>query len=462
MSTGTATDAQPQWISHLHVVLPDAEQRRVWLLAADDGWALPALDVEGGVWVGDAARLIPLLRERLGLAGDFTILRHLGLSIDGAARRDRAFPVVEFHPALAEPLPGGRWVDRAELAGLSLAEESQRELLAGFLAEEEAPPLRAAWARPGWFAQATAWMGEALTALGRAPTGPVEQYKCLGISCLLRQPTDAGTVYLKATARLPLFVNEGRLMESLARYFPRWIPGPIARHDGNSWMLLDDFGPNLWQRDKEKADFAPAAAEYARLQQASAERVGELLALGCIDRRLPVLAGQIDPLLAHPLTARHAKAEERSQLAGLAPRLRERCAQLAAIGLPDALVHGDLHLGNVAAKDDGFLFFDWSDACVAHPFLDMITPYYMEKDEAKRARGKEAYLAAWEGWASRSALEEAWRLAKPLAALHQAVSYLHILIGTEEVVHPEMADGLRDFVALTLAAMAEENGPAVQ
>ncbi|MBX3054139.1 MAG: phosphotransferase [Caldilineaceae bacterium] len=446
---------KPPWVSHLHIVLPDRAQRRVWLLPGENGWALPALDVEGGVWVGDAARLIPLLRKRLGLIGDFTILRHLGLTDNNEARWDRAYPVVEFQQQVDEPLPDGRWVDGDELSELSLADESQHGLLSAFLAESEPPPLRATWARPGWFAQAADWMAETLAALGRTPTGPVEQVKILGISCLLRQPSDAGTVYFKATARLPLFVNEGRLMEALARHFPRWIPAPLARNDGNSWMLLDDFGPNLWERDKKNADFAPAAAEYARLQQASAERVEELLALGCFDRRLPVLAEQIDALLTHPLTSTHARSDELSQLATLAPRLRERCAQLAGFGLPDALVHGDLHLGNLAARGDGYLFFDWSDACVAHPFLDMITPYFLEKDETKRVRGKEAYLAAWGGRASRSALENAWTLAKPLAALHQAVSYLHILIGQEEVVHPEMASGLRDFVSFAVKAMDE-------
>ncbi len=450
-----ATSKEVSWVSHLYVILPHIDERKIWLLPTDGGWALPALDVEGGVWAGDASRLIPLLKERLGLAGEFTILRHLGVTYNSEERWDQAYPVLEWRAPGADPIPSGRWMGEDDLTSLPLADASQQTLLAGFLAENEAPPLRAAWARRGWFAQATAWMDETLTGLGRTSTGPVEQHKSLGISCLLRQPTDAGTVYLKATARLPLFVNEGRLMETLSRYFPRWIPAPLARQDGNSWMLLEDFGPNLRERDKKDADFAPAAAEYARLQQASATRVKELLTLGCIDRRLPVLAEQIDPLLAHPLTARHAKAEEISQLVALAPRLRQHCARLAAIGLPDTLVHGDLHLGNVAGNGEGYLFFDWSDACIAHPFLDMITPYFLEEDEAKRARGKAHYLAAWEGWASQSALEEAWRLAKPLAALHQAVSYLHILIGQEDVVHPEMASGLRDFVEFTLRAMDE-------
>lgn len=457
MSTSPSPNSSG-WESKFHLVLPDVEHRRVLLLPDDAGGRLPSLSVDRHLWVGDSHEIIALLREQLGLAGNFTILRYLRMELNPTEQRVQAWLVLEPSGEWDELPRNGRWLSRDELAAAPLSDRESQRLLVDFLDGEatgQTVPLRAPWARPGWFSRAGRWMTDTLAGLGRSPTGAMQQYRNLGISSVLRVPTADGLVYLKATAKLPLFVNEGRLMEKLAVHFPRWIPAPIARHDGNSWMLLDDFGPNLWQRDKKDADFAQAAAEYARLQQASAPRVEELLALGCFDRRLPVLAEQIDALLAHPLTATHADADELSQLVALAPRLSERCAQLAAFGLPDTLVHGDLHLGNVAANGDGYLFFDWSDACVAHPFLDMITPYYLEKDEAKRARGKEAYLALWEGWGSRSALEEAWALAKPLAALHQAVSYLHILLGQEEVVHPEMASGLRDFVEFTLRAMDE-------
>ena len=67
---------------------------------------------------------------------------------------------------------------------------------------------------------------------------------------------------------------------------------------------------------------------------------------------------------------------------------------------------------------------------------------------------RDAYLAQWVEWESVERLLEVWWLAKPFAALHQAVSYLHILIGQEELVHSEMAHGLAEFVGLALAALA--------
>ena len=45
------------------------------------------------------------------------------------------------------------------------------------------------------------------------------------------------------------------------------------------------------------------------------------------------------------------------------------------------------------------MIFDWTDACVAHPFIDMIAIGY-EEDEAVAARLLDAYLAEWSGVAS--------------------------------------------------------------
>ncbi len=452
----TAEVVKSQWISNFHIVLPDGERRRVLLLAGDGGWTLPFLRVEGGLWVGNSHPIILALRQQLGLACDFTVLRYLRMEINEEERWDRVFLVLELHEILAAPPLGGRWMERAALAEASLADEEIRGLLLGFLdgeAEGHVPPLRAPWAQPGWFAAAGAWTVETLGALGRPPTGPVQQFRNLGISCLLRVPTAAGLVYCKATARLPLFVNEARLMSFLAPTFPGQIPTPLAIEQEKRWMLLADFGRDLREEKASAADVENLLRQWGATQAGSARLVEELLGIGCIDRRLPVLAAQIDTLATHPLTARHTQPQNLAQLQALVPALQARCAQLARYHLPDTLAHGDLHLGNVARNGDGYQIFDWSDACVAHPFVDLLAPYFFYNDPPMQEQMRGAYLSQWTAWEPLERLREAWRLAKPLAALHQAVSYLHILIGQEELIHAEMADGLRDFVGFVVKAM---------
>ena len=449
-----------RWNSKFFVILPDFERRCVLLLPGDRGETLPSFSIEGHLWVGDSYEIITHLRDRLGLASNFTILRYLRLEINAEEHWVRVWLVLEPHTLLAEPPLDGHWLNQQSLVEAFLADEESRSLLLAYLDREAAGqlvPLRAPWAEPGWFSQTSRWMTDTLSGLGRPPTGPVQQFRNLGISSVLRVPTVAGWVYLKATAKLPLFINEGAFMAHLAEQFPGQIPRPLAVETEKHWMLLDDFGADLHSQKPSEADVADFLRQFGALQVQSARMVDDLLDAGCRDRRLPVLARQIADLAAHPLTVRHTTPDKLAQLRAAVPALQERCAVLDSYNLPDCLVHGDLHLGNVARNGDTYQIFDWSDSCIAHPFVDMITPYFSYDDANTRAQLRDIYLAQWNEWESLERLREVWRLAKPIAALHQAVSYLYILIGQEELVHREMAGGLADFIGLALTAFAESD-----
>ena len=51
--------------------------------------------------------------------------------------------------------------------------------------------------------------------------------------------------------------------------------------------------------------------------------------------------------------------------------MREACRQLAALGIPETIEHGDLHDGQVFVRDGAYRFADWADATVSHPFFTM-------------------------------------------------------------------------------------------
>ncbi|RBI96709.1 aminoglycoside phosphotransferase family protein, partial [Micromonospora provocatoris] len=55
-------------------------------------------------------------------------------------------------------------------------------------------------------------------------------------------------------------------------------------------------------------------------------------------------------------------------LDGLDHRLR----QVGDCGLPDTLVHGDLHPGNVRGDDGHRTVIDWADSFVGHPAFDIL------------------------------------------------------------------------------------------
>src|SRR5262249_29350689 len=117
------------------------------------------------------------------------------------------------------------------------------------------------------------------------------------------------------------------------------------------------------------------------------------------------------------------------------PQFTMLCAQLADYRIPPTLVHGDLHMGNVALRygEDGqrtFLFFDWTDACISHPFLDLIALTGSLDSDAREAIAA-SYLEPWTNFESMPRLRQMLALALPLISLHQAISYRAIDEGSE-------------------------------
>jgi aminoglycoside phosphotransferase (APT) family kinase protein len=379
---------------------------------------------------------VPAFERRLGTTP--WLLRQLRFDEDGA--------ILELD--VAEPAwrpPGhARWASRADLDTVRLRDEGHREVLAAYLDEVDPPAERAPWALRGWREQATAWLEAEVSRLGHRLES-VEQVKQWSISTILRIRTDGPVLYLKASAQLPLFVDEAQVTAALAEHFPDAVPEPLALHP-EGWVLLADLGdPVGWSAPVETR--AEMLARFARLQRESAALTRELLAAGCLDRRLPVLESQLDGLV----DVARLTDEEREQLRGRLPELKAACRRLGEQGLPPTLVHGDLHLGNVARPAGQLVYFDWTDACVAHPFIDLHSLQW-ESDDANRAALLDAYLTEWEGVVPEERLREAARLAAVVTPLHHAVSYQHIVAGVERAGQSEL-DAAHEFVREALGKL---------
>ncbi|HEY5847610.1 MAG TPA: phosphotransferase, partial [Microlunatus sp.] len=144
-------------------------------------------------------------------------------------------------------------------------------------------------------------------------------------------------------------------------------------------------------------------------------------------------------------------ADETSALLAALPRLVALGQQLAVGPVPVTLLHGDLHVGNVAIGRDGPLLYDWTDACLGHPFFDLVTALH-GTDETRR-RLRDAYLSGWADHAAPQQLAETWRAAEILAPLHHAVSYRAIAAACAPPVDAEMATATAFWLRSVLAAL---------
>lgn len=296
-------------------------------------------------------------------------------------------------------------------------------------------PRRAPWAVPGGPAASLRWAAEAL---GRNDVVAV-QHRTWNLSAIWR--LDAGGVPVAWLKQVPaFFAHEAAVLRLVGAVVPGLVPAVLGAGDAGRTLLAHVPGEDRYEAG---ASFcAEVARAFHPVQAHFATRVADLLAAGVPDRRL-----SFEPF------ARVA-APWLDSVDGLEDLLGELPARLAAVdacGLPDTLVHGDLHPGNVRATRTRRVIVDWGDATVAHPAFDILrlTGGLPEPDAAALVA---EWAARWRETAPDSDPETAVALIRPVAALRAAVAYQDFLDHIEDSERPYHEADVPDRLAAAVAA----------
>jgi len=448
------------------------------LLPAGEGWTLPWFRRKRRRFWQEVAHINEAVAELLNLR--VATLRCLNTDYDPAQDRVRSLYALESQDPQWVLPAGARWANAAELDTISLAQPELTETLYAWLDlhqppknqpinQSTTPPTRAAWYEPGWFALAESWIALALSQVGRSLTGPVIQERLWQRSCVLRAETDAGPVYFKAVP--PVFAHEPAITHALAARYPQHIPTVLARHPRHPWFLMAGVMGNSLAQREDLAAWENALRTFALIQIDLVGRAERLVELGCPARPVEELGGQMAQLLDDPallLSDRPAGLgiEDRETIRAMLPALALKAQRLAQIKLPQTLEHGDFWPGQVLIvnEDEGAfsqnagrssgrtptrrpaapqthpVFIDWSDCSISHPFFSlslfddiMEMEGYLPDVPDLRERLRTAYLGPWTVYAPMPKLVEAFELARPLAAIHNALIYQQaILPGMEQ------------------------------
>ncbi len=292
---------------------------------------------------------------------------------------------------------------------------------------------RMPWAEPGGPARQLSWAEASLDAQGIRLAAPAVQVRTWNLSSIWRLPTNAGTVWLKAVP--PFFAHEGAVLERFAGFA---VPELLARADGVC-LLADVAGDDLYQPTDQQA-VAMIDALMA-IQRGPGADVDALLSLGLPDWRVASLARPA----AHTLAIRATELEgaQRRALEALIDGLDARQRELTACGIPDSLVHGDFHPGNVRGAGPDVTILDWGDSGVGHPLLDAAA-FTERMPSAQRAIVEAHWTRRWREAIPGSDPVRAARLIAPVAALRQALIYRHFLdhIEPDERIYHETDDVL--------------------
>ena len=315
------------------------------------------------------------------------------------------------------------------------------------------------WTEPDWLESVHAWIRSQLERLGLEPAGEIEQPHVRPWSTVLRVPTDDGDVWFKAN--MPTQAFEVAVVETLAARRPDLVPTLLAADLERGWMLQGDGGARLREILEQTGDYdvwEEVLPLYAELQIDVASDRDRLLAGGVPDRLLASLPGEFEEVLTDPAALETLTEDERRGLAALAPRIEADCGELAEYGLPETIQHDDLHDGQVFVRDGRFLFFDWGDACVSHPFYTLVVTLAvlahrlgLDHDAPELDRFRDAYLEPWTRFRPRRELEQAYPFAYRLGVLCRGLTWRSVVAVLPRPLRDDEEDAVPERLRMLLS-----------
>lgn len=290
------------------------------------------------------------------------------------------------------------------------------------------------WPKAGWDTTVLPWLHEQLVSY---QIMAIEQFVVSDWSCILRIATEKGDLYLKCCH--PTSPHEPALTQTLSRLWPASVPHVLAINNQEGWLLMEDAGNVLTDYPQQATDLANwqiILANYARLQIEAIEYRDHFIRQGCPDRRLEKLPALFAEAIADTDALLVGKEggltkEEFAQLHSSMPRLKAMCEELASYGLPETLIHDDLYPGNILVRDGRYIFFDWAESVIAHPFYSLAVMRRYARLFNFNARHMksldEIYLNEWAAYAPVERLREAFKSGKKLGMLCRGLTWYYYI-----------------------------------
>ena len=287
------------------------------------------------------------------------------------------------------------------------------------------------WDQPGWLDDVTAWIGKHVEL-----TGPVVRHpRDKPWSVVARAPTGRGELWFKELG--PALAFEPALTQELARHFPRYLPEVLAA-EGSRLLTLHAGRRVSKLRPHDLSSMTGVwesiAARFAELQIKFVE-LGELQAP---DFRPETLGRRFGKRVNH-----------------LVEELGDT--------IPLSLVHLGVHRNNVCLRDGDWVFLDWAEAAIGHPFcalgkplLNFVRRLGAEPGGPELLRVRDAYLEPWTILAPSHELHAIFKAAYPLGILCGIVAKERVLDSLPaELYTPELHAHLARQISVTLTSLAK-------
>jgi hypothetical protein len=383
------------------------------------GFHLPRISIPR--WSRPAEQIQRAIEERWGIRSIVIDL------LRDTSSRDTTVVAEVIRQSEAMFIPGHRWVPLSAIAQDEV-KGSRWILIDKLLAGGTTG--RGPFFRLGWIEEALHWISGIINVDRSQFTEDTKQLNASSRSSLIKVGlTGSPSYWFKASGEGN--VGERQITAMLSDRFPEFLPVFVAsRNDWNAWLMRDS-GLSLEEIGSvDSALLEHIALKLAELQRASVAHVDALLDCGCDDQRISILRDaipQLLPFLEEAMTMQEVETVRRigpDRLEEIMEILADACFEMEDIGIPDALVHGDINLGNILIDNDKCVFTDWARASIGNPlvtFEHLKLQFTQANTQTFSLRLFEVYKSAWLPMLSERQIKRAAILV-PLIA---TAAYLH-------------------------------------
>jgi hypothetical protein len=289
-------------------------------------------------------------------------------------------------------------------------------------------PKRMPYAKVNGPAEDLTWAVDVLRAHKRSFSGAPMQQRTWNLSSIWKIPTELGPVWLKVVP--PFFAHEGAVIRAISRSRPQVVPYVLG-NDGARLLLDDVAGTDRYDAPiEERMNMIDLLVS---LQHQWMDRIDELRLLELPDWSDLSLCSRIDTLISRHMDG--LARNEKLALSKFVEGLAQRFIALEECGIPDTLLHGDFHPGNVCGSGpEALTIMDWGDSGIGHPMLDQ--PAMLSASDPRFVTPlQHHWSAAWSSAIPGCDPNRAARLLAPVAAARQALVYQKFLDGIEDSEH---------------------------
>jgi len=411
------------WNTTVYSVLIDSDEQKLFFESVgDDGkYSLPSgvIDVRP-LWMNSYEDLQSSLAKPFNT--DINILRRIYMQEEFEKKIAEAAFAIEI---VDKSTPKGHWLSLQELATMDANKFDQADIVQTIILEmdnDEIPKGRPKWAEAGWYEKTDAWITSTLENLGYK-VKEISLVKTWNISCVQKVETDKGDVYFKANYDFPLFSDEAALYAFLRKDFPKNTPEILAANVEDGYFLLKGY--SFASKESVYENQHKLLKQAFEFHKAYSNQKEAVLEIPCADRSLEFLAQQLVPILEADYVQEQSSQEDLDYLKANFSKIQAIAKELDDGSIPHTLIHGDLHMGNVAFDNDNTVFLDWTDGCYSHPFFDATHDIYFWKDRALADKLRDEYIALWVEHLDDVTYDELlrlWNIAVPLYLLQRVVT----------------------------------------